>query len=62
MDSIYTFHLSAEGIIFILLTLGCYGYDLVRHIENLSPNRQEKGQITQNMKLFNVLEFVNLVI
>ena len=31
-------------------------------IGNLSPVRLKKGQITQNMNLFNVLEFVNLVI
>ena len=31
------------------------------HIGNLSLNRLKKGQITQNLKLFNVLEFVNLV-
>ena len=41
---------------------GCYGYNLVTNIGNLSLNRLKKGQITHNLKLFNVLEFVNLVI
>ena len=41
---------------------GCYGYNLVTRIGNLSLNRLKKGQITQNLKLYNVLEFVNLVI
>ena len=41
---------------------GCYGYDLLTHIGTFILNRLKKGQITQNMKLFNVLEFTNLVI
>ena len=32
------------------------------HIGNFSINRLKKGQITQNLKRFDVLEFVNLVI
>ena len=32
------------------------------HIVNLIQNWLKKGQITQNMKLFNVLEFVNMLL
>ena len=42
--------------------MGCYGYNLVTHIGSLSLNGLKKGQITQNLKLFIVLEFASLVI
>ena len=36
--------------------------NMVTHIGNLSLNRLKKWQITQNLKHFMVLEFVNLMI
>ena len=54
---------SLRKVFYIFLCLrGCYGYNLVTHIGNLNLNRLKKGQITQNLKLFNVLEFINLMI
>ena len=55
-------HNLLKALYLFSLLWGCYGYDLVTHIGNVILNRLKKGQITQNIKLFNVLEFINLVI
>ena len=49
---------SPENILSVLVTLGCYRYNFVTRTGNFSLNMLNKGQITQNMQVFNVLEIV----